>query len=205
MVGMQDLFKHFLASAAIFLFSSYAANSGAIDYDACCSDPDRPTRGYAQEYLGPMVDTHAHLDPGTSSSYKQYIKNLVATGELRNLILMPTPNHGKMHNSAQSVRDAEKLSKETDGKIKTNNLFVEEQGDSRMIQYMEADGSELFRKILQWIMLVIITILRLYVVYIVLGKVGLSLIAVVFLSYYAKKCYDSRTILPINVVFRLPI
>jgi len=63
----------------------------------------------------------------------------------------------------------------------------------------------LFRKILQWIMLVIITILRLYVVYIVLGKVGLSLIAVVFLSYYAKKCYDSRTILPINVVFRLPI
>ena len=60
-----------------------------------------------------------HLDPGTSSSYKQYIKNLVATGELRNLILMPTPNHGKMHNSAQSVRDAEKLSKETGGRIKT--------------------------------------------------------------------------------------
>ena len=37
----------------------------------------------------------------------------------------------------------------TDGKIKTNNLFVEEQGDDRMVKYMEADGSELFRKILQ--------------------------------------------------------
>jgi hypothetical protein len=37
----------------------------------------------------------------------------------------------------------------TDGKIKTNNLFVEEQGDNRMVKYMEADGSELFRKILQ--------------------------------------------------------
>ena len=37
----------------------------------------------------------------------------------------------------------------TDGKIKTNNLFVEEDGMNRMIKHMESDGSELFRKILQ--------------------------------------------------------
>nr|AIF08269.1 hypothetical protein [uncultured marine thaumarchaeote KM3_28_B05] len=37
----------------------------------------------------------------------------------------------------------------SDGKIKTNYLFVEEEGDNRMIKYMESDGSELFRKIVQ--------------------------------------------------------
>ena len=42
----------------------------------------------------------------------------------------------------------EGLSK-TDGKIKTNYLFVEEEGDNRMIKHMESDGSELFRKIIQ--------------------------------------------------------
>ena len=37
----------------------------------------------------------------------------------------------------------------SDGKIKTHPLFVEEEGENRMIKYMEADGSELFRKIIR--------------------------------------------------------
>ena len=37
----------------------------------------------------------------------------------------------------------------SNGEIKTNPLFVEEEGETRMIKYMEADGSELFRKVLQ--------------------------------------------------------
>ena len=37
----------------------------------------------------------------------------------------------------------------SDGKIKTNNLYVEEDGKNRMIKYMESNEDELFRKIIQ--------------------------------------------------------
>ena len=67
------------------------------------------------------------------------------------------------------------------------------------------NNARFFRRVLQWIILILISVLRLYVVYLVLGRLGLTIIAVIFLSYYAKKCYDSRTILPIQVVFRLPL
>ena len=62
-----------------------------------------------------------------------------------------------------------------------------------------------FKKILQFMIVFLITFLRLYVIYMVLGKVGISFILVVFISYYAKKCYDNRAILPVDVVFRIPV
>lgn len=68
--------------------------------DGTRSDLTRPTRGRRKSYSGPIVDTHAHLDPAgqrglTGEGQIREILDAAADAGIERLILMPTPNDGR--------------------------------------------------------------------------------------------------------------
>ena len=63
----------------------------------------------------------------------------------------------------------------------------------------------LWRRILQIVVITFIAVLRLYVLFLVFGKLSIVILLGLILLYYIKKCYDRRRIMPLNVVFSLPV
>jgi len=66
------------------------------------SDPNRPVRAQDGEYIGPIADTHAHLDPPPSGvineEYLQMIVDTLDNAGVSSVMIMPVPNEGHMTN-----------------------------------------------------------------------------------------------------------
>ena len=67
------------------------------------------------------------------------------------------------------------------------------------------NSRNIWRRILQTMVIALVVVLRLYVLFLVFGKMSVMILLGLILLYYFKKCYDRRTIVPLNVVFRMPI
>ncbi len=87
-----------------------------FDIDGARSDLTRPARPGGKPYSGPIVDTHAHLDPTgqqglTGEGEMTAILDLAAAEGVERLIVMPTPNEGRDRNHeagpAQKLRFAQ--------------------------------------------------------------------------------------------------
>ena len=89
-----------------------------IDIVPCCSDLNRQTRAQEQIYSGKIIDTHAHLDPGTDMKYIEEMTSLITQEVVSGIFLMPTPNHGLRSNSGKSSEHTAYLFERTNGAIK---------------------------------------------------------------------------------------
>ena len=67
------------------------------------------------------------------------------------------------------------------------------------------NNHNLWRRVLQVIVVTLIAVLRLYVLFLVFGKISVMILIGLILLYYIKKCYDRRRFVPFNVVFSLPV
>lgn len=92
--------------------------AGPIDFVPCCTDLERETRAPATQYAGPLIDGHAHLDPGSSRDYREQLLSLVSKSVVDGLVLMPTPNHGRFRNYQESVRQMADLAARSGGAIR---------------------------------------------------------------------------------------
>jgi len=90
-----------------------------IEFVPCCAPLDRPVRDHVAFYEGPLIDGHAHLDLGSSKAYRDDILAVVSQGILDGLVLMPTPNHGRMDAGGGSVKQMADLAVQSGGAIST--------------------------------------------------------------------------------------
>jgi hypothetical protein len=77
------------------------------------SEPDRPVREYDGKYEGPIIDTHAHLDPARSGymskkSLRRIAESINGTG-VDMIIIMPVPNEGHMTKRSTGAKQRKKL------------------------------------------------------------------------------------------------
>lgn len=75
-------------------------------------------RSHGSRYAGPLIDAHAHLDPGSSKTYRDEMLVAVAGGVVDGLVLMPTPNHARFNDGALSTRQMADLATHSAGAIK---------------------------------------------------------------------------------------
>ena len=90
-----------------------------IEFVPCCAPLDRPVRDHVAFYEGPLIDGHAHLDLGSSKAYRDDMLAVVSQGILDGLVLMPTPNHGRLDGGTGSVKQMADLAAQSGGAIKT--------------------------------------------------------------------------------------
>ena len=96
------------------------------------SDPNRPVREYREEYDGPLVDTHVHLDPPVSGNInevflEEMIKSINRAG-VGSIIVMPVPNEGIMImlNNTLGTKQREMLRQLAVGKIEVKVFYGSE-------------------------------------------------------------------------------
>ena len=87
-----------------------------IEVNRTRTDLDRPTRPRSNEYGGPIVDTHVHLDPpGPDRPLGEHdLKEIldIATAEgIGRLIFMPTPNEGRFPEHERGIERKVRLKK----------------------------------------------------------------------------------------------
>lgn len=77
------------------------------------SNPDRATRISLEQYRGPIIDAHVHLDPPSdghiNDAYLKEILEVVGETGVKTIIFMPTPNEGRRHNHEIGVKQKKKL------------------------------------------------------------------------------------------------
>ncbi len=86
------------------------------------SKPDRPVREYDGKYEGPIIDTHAHLDPARSGymskkSLRRIAEFINGTG-VEMIIIMPVPNEGHMTKRSTGGKQRKKLKELEEGRIR---------------------------------------------------------------------------------------
>ena len=108
----------FLLGLVLLLGSMTFASGEPIEFVSCCAPLDRAVREHVAFYEGPLIDGHAHLDPESSKSYRNDMLAVISDGVVDGLILMPTPNHGRMI-GGHSIKQMTDLATQSDGAIST--------------------------------------------------------------------------------------
>ncbi len=87
--------------------------------DATQSDPGRATRPWYVTYSGPLIDTHAHLDPphGRRPSDVGEVFVAAAKADVALIVLMPTPNEGRSVTASAAAQQRETLRQRSDGHV----------------------------------------------------------------------------------------
>lgn len=107
-------------SFAVLVFLSIGAcTEEKLVLTPCCTDLSRETRPFGGKYLGPLVDTHAHLTGGLPSpAYIRKMADAINSGLVDGLALMPTPNYGRRASHLAEVKIIKVLNAKTDGRVK---------------------------------------------------------------------------------------
>jgi hypothetical protein len=105
-------------AACLWVGAVTLVSAEPIKFASCCASLDRAVRSHGLRYAGPLIDAHAHLDPGSSKTYRDEIYHAAAGGVVDGLVLMPTPNHARFNDGALSTRQMADLATHSAGAIK---------------------------------------------------------------------------------------
>jgi len=78
---------------------------------------DRITRKFSSPYKGPMIDTHTHILQGLAHSSIDKVLGDMNEAGITNLIVLPTPNEGKMRTRDTNAKLRRQITQTSNGQI----------------------------------------------------------------------------------------
>jgi hypothetical protein len=87
--------------------------------DARPSDPNRPTVSWGDPYDGPLIDTHAHLNPPSArrGSTQADITAAITAARVNRIVLAPAPNEGVFRNPQPTQTERLALVRTSAGRV----------------------------------------------------------------------------------------
>jgi predicted TIM-barrel fold metal-dependent hydrolase len=83
------------------------------------SDPNRPTVPWGDPYSGPLVDTHAHLNPPSArrGGTQADVLAAIAAARVGRIVLLPAPNEGVFRNPQPTQEERAGLVRSSGGRV----------------------------------------------------------------------------------------